>query len=306
VAVVNSGFDGTVTESSFAKMMRGAGLRDSVATSAAWLVTQGTGRQVSVAAGTAYATGVVSVSDAAQLASLPTPVNGQWHLVVRRVNWTSNTVTVETIPHTVTTATIPTVAPETYPTFNDSAGSLLDQKLAWAWVRSSDTTVAVFNLRALSLDFASTTVTGIVELATGAETVTGTDATRAVTPAGLASLASVSLFNGSVDGDSNVTLSLPLTNFPYVTIFFKDNDGYSESIDLATTDCVVNTSSSTASNYVFQVMGGTTTAYIKRRVVYFYSTTSLRNVSTQFLAVSGSTWATNNTQILITRVVGHY
>ena len=33
---------------------------------------------------------------------------------------------------------------------------------------------------------ASTTVTGIVELATTAETITGTDATRAVTPAGLA------------------------------------------------------------------------------------------------------------------------
>jgi hypothetical protein len=70
--------------------------------------------------------------------------------VVRRVNWTSNTVTVATIPHTITTTTIPTVAPTTYPTFNDSEGVLLDQWLAWAWVRSTDTTVTLFDLRTLS------------------------------------------------------------------------------------------------------------------------------------------------------------
>jgi hypothetical protein len=176
VAVVNSGFDGTVTESSFSQMMRGAGMRDSVATSAAWLVTQGTGRQVSVAAGVAYATGVVSVSDAAQLASLSTPVNGQWHLVVRRVNWTSNTVTVATIPHTITTTTIPTVPPTTYPTFNDSEGVLLDQWLAWAWVRSTDTTVTLFDLRTLSNS-------------------------RQIRTYRLASLAALNALTGLIDGD---------------------------------------------------------------------------------------------------------
>jgi hypothetical protein len=74
-------------------------------------------------------------------------VNGQWHLVVRRINWASNTVTVATIPHTTTTTTIPTTTPAGFPVFNDNTGVLVDQHLAWAWVRSTDTAVAVFDLR---------------------------------------------------------------------------------------------------------------------------------------------------------------
>jgi len=147
MSLINSGFDGTVTERDFSRIMRGAGVRDSVETAAAWNVTQGTGRQVSVAPGVAYAAGVVSDSGVAILAALPTPVNGQWHLVVRRINWGSNTVTVATIPHTTTTTTIPTAPPAGFPAFNDNTGVLVDQHLAWAWVRSTDTAVAVFDLR---------------------------------------------------------------------------------------------------------------------------------------------------------------
>jgi len=147
MSLINSGFDGTVTERDFSRIMRGVGVRDSVETAAAWNVTQGTGRQVSVAPGVAYAAGVVSDSGVAILAALPTPVNGQWHLVVRRINWASNTVTVATIPHTTTTTTIPTTTPAGFPAFNDNTGVLVDQHLAWAWVRSTDTAVAVFDLR---------------------------------------------------------------------------------------------------------------------------------------------------------------
>jgi len=147
MSLINSGFDGTVTERDFSRIMRGAGVRDAVETAAAWNVTQGTGRQVSVAPGVAYAAGVVSDSGVAILAALPTPVNGQWHLVVRRINWASNTVTVATIPHTTTTTTIPTAPPAGFPVFNDNTGVLVDQHLAWAWVRSTDTAVAVFDLR---------------------------------------------------------------------------------------------------------------------------------------------------------------
>jgi hypothetical protein len=151
VSLINSGFDGTVTERDFSRIMRGVGVRDSVETVAAWAVTQGTGRQVSVAPGVAYAAGVVSDSGVAILATLPTPVNGQWHLVVRRITWANNTVTVATIPHTTTTTTIPTAPPAGFPAFNDNTGVLVDQHLAWAWVRSTDTTVTVFDLRAQPL-----------------------------------------------------------------------------------------------------------------------------------------------------------
>ena len=46
---------------------------------------------------------------------------------------------------------------------------------------------------------ASTTATGVVELATDAETQTGTDSTRAVTPAGLASVVSSTTLRGLVE-----------------------------------------------------------------------------------------------------------
>ena len=149
MSLINSGFDGTVTERDFSRILRGAGVRDSVETAAAWNVTQGTGRQVSVAPGVAYAAGVVSDSALAILASLPTPTNGQWHLVVRRINWSTNSVTVATIPHTTTSTTIPTAPPAGFPVFNNNTGVLVDQHLAWAWVRSTDTTVAVFDLRSV-------------------------------------------------------------------------------------------------------------------------------------------------------------
>lgn len=46
---------------------------------------------------------------------------------------------------------------------------------------------------------ASATAAGIVELATDAETITGTDATRAVTPAGLAALTATATRDGLVE-----------------------------------------------------------------------------------------------------------
>ena len=48
----------------------------------------------------------------------------------------------------------------------------------------------------LTIPSASTTVSGIVELATDAETATGTDATRAVTPAGLSTFGTVTAASG--------------------------------------------------------------------------------------------------------------
>jgi|GEM_PF-5886806 len=153
---------------------------------------------------------------------------------------------------------------------------------------------------------ASTTVKGIVELATAAETKAGVDTERAVTPAGLGALASVSLFNGSADGGSNVTLSQDLTDFTSLTVYFKDNDDQHASMNIWVADCTINTSSATATNYGLYSEGGATTAYMKRRIIYFYSATSLRNVGTQYVAVSGNTWTSNNSQISITRVVGHY
>lgn len=163
MALTNSGFDGTVNEAQYANMWALGGV-DGVSSSGAWAVTQGTGRQVSVAAqsGYAFARGVLSISSAAITANLGTPTNGQWYLIVRRIDWATNTVSVVAIPHTTTTTTVPTVAPGTFPTFNDNPGVLYDHKLSWAWVTSVNTTVTLFDLRTLGLE---TRMTGFAKTA---------------------------------------------------------------------------------------------------------------------------------------------
>ena len=153
MALTNSGFDGTVTEAAWANMSALTDV-DAVESSAAWALTQGTGRQVSTAAhsGYAFAKGVLSKDTAAILTSLSTPTNGQWFLIVRHIVWSTNTVTVAAVAHSTTTTTVPTAPPSTYPMIDNDPGVLYDQKLGWAWVRSTDTTVTLFDLRTLSAE----------------------------------------------------------------------------------------------------------------------------------------------------------
>jgi hypothetical protein len=150
MALTNNGFDGTVTEAAWAQMSALTDV-DAVESSAAWAVTQGTGRQVSTAAhsGFAFAKGVLSKDTAAILTALATPVNGQWFLIVRHIDWATNGVTVTAVAHTTTTTTVPTTPPTSYPVLDATPGVLYDQPLAWAWVRSTDTTVTLFDLRLL-------------------------------------------------------------------------------------------------------------------------------------------------------------
>lgn len=116
MALTNSGFDGTVTEAAWAQISALTDV-DAVENSAAWAVTQGTGRQVSTAAqsGFAFAKGVLSKDTSPILTNLATPVNGQWFLIVRHIDWAANGVTVTAIAHDVTGTTVPTVAPTSYP-----------------------------------------------------------------------------------------------------------------------------------------------------------------------------------------------
>jgi hypothetical protein len=73
--------------------------------------------------------------------------------------------------------------------WNPGSGAGLYEYVGGAWRR----------LFAAAVPDASTTVKGIVELATDAETQTGTDTTRAVTPAGLASVTALDTRSGLVE-----------------------------------------------------------------------------------------------------------
>lgn len=151
MAMANAGFDGTVTEADYAYMWAVGG-QDGVESAAAWKVTQGTGRQISCAAqsGRAFAKGVVSKDTAANLVSLSTPTNGGWYLICRHIDWTANTVTVIALTGPTTTTTAPTAPPADYSGvtgMSAAPGATYDHPLAWAWVRSSDTTMVLFDLR---------------------------------------------------------------------------------------------------------------------------------------------------------------
>lgn len=90
------------------------------------------------------------------------------------------------------------------------------------------------NVTSQAIPDASETVKGIVELATIAEVLAGTDTVRAVTPAGLAGSASITtngyyklagglivqwgFYNNSVSGDESVPITLPI---PFITSLFS-------------------------------------------------------------------------------------
>ena len=123
MAIVNKGFPGTVNATEYAKSWHLGG--SDACQGTGWLVSQGTGRQTSVAAGDAFAAGVLSNNSAPILTALSTPVAGQWFLIVRRIDWAgAGTVTVAAVAHTTTTTTVPTVAPTTFPTINENPGVL--------------------------------------------------------------------------------------------------------------------------------------------------------------------------------------
>jgi len=82
-------------------------------------------------------------------------------------------------------------------------------------------TGAAFLTYGFDVPAASATLAGIVELATNAETLTGSDATRAVTPAGLASVNGlVKLASGSASGASLDIVMTAFTAFKHKRLVF--------------------------------------------------------------------------------------
>lgn len=155
MALSSIGYDGTVDELGFAQLMGMAGARHTVAARSSFAATQVNGlRAVSISAGQAYAPGVRTVSDSAVQVNLPAPAAGQFHLIVLRRNWETNTQSIEALTNSTyaTTATVPLVVPTSYPIeMQTSPGSRDDQPLYWAWVSNANVTVALVDLRNLPL-----------------------------------------------------------------------------------------------------------------------------------------------------------
>lgn len=144
----NWGFDGTINEAQWAQMAGLLGNGYVAAGNGDCLVTAvGGARSVSVAAGTLYGDGVVSVNSGAETVAMTTPVNGQWYVIALRRTWATNTAALVAIASATTSTTTPTTPPTSFPTLNTNTGVLTDQPIAWAWCNSANTTVVVYDIR---------------------------------------------------------------------------------------------------------------------------------------------------------------
>ena len=148
MAWTNWGFDGTINEAQWAQMAGLLGNGYVAAGNGDCVVTAvGGARSVSVAAGTLYGDGVVSVNSGAETVAMTTPVNGQWYVIALRRTWATNTAALVAIAGATTTTTTPTAPPTSFPTLNTNVGVLTDQPIAWAWCNSANTTVVVYDIR---------------------------------------------------------------------------------------------------------------------------------------------------------------
>ena len=148
MAITGSGFDGTMNEAQFAKLMHLAGARYAVGSTADFAATQVSGvRSISISAGDAYAPGVLVTSTAAEVMAFSAPTAGQSHLIVLRRTWSTNVCELVAIPGATTSTTTPTAPPTSYPTINSTPGVIDDQPLYWAWVNATTTAVTLFDVR---------------------------------------------------------------------------------------------------------------------------------------------------------------
>lgn len=149
-----SGYSGgPMTELQWALTAHVTGRFESSADCAVTQPSTGT-RSVSVAAGSATAFGVRVTTDAAITQALTAPgTGGAWYLLTWRRTWSPTKTAALQVLAGATTAgtTAPTVAPTALPAgFTSSPGTQADQPIAWVWVSSASTTLAIFDVRLLS------------------------------------------------------------------------------------------------------------------------------------------------------------
>ena len=119
MAWTNWGFDGTINEAQWSQMAGLLGNDYVAAGNGDCVVTAVTGaRSVSVAAGTLYGDGVVSVNSAPETVAMTTPVNGQWYVIALKRDWATNVASLRAVAGATTTTTTPTAPPTSFPVLN--------------------------------------------------------------------------------------------------------------------------------------------------------------------------------------------
>lgn len=162
MTIASHGYDGTLDEADFARLMELVGRPPVVAGPTDLLVEPVAGaRAVTLRPGTAYATGVavdLDDTDGTPRLSLPTPTDGQFFLIVLRRDWTANNAdpdagdlidgsSLEVLSGNTTENVAPAAPPTVLPALAAEPGVRSDQPLAWVWATSASTEVTVWDLR---------------------------------------------------------------------------------------------------------------------------------------------------------------
>lgn len=152
MAIVSTGYAGTVNDVQWAQMSRFFGQDFGVLNPNELAVTQQSGAKTfNVAAGTFYGRGIMDISDSTVNVAPTVPVSGgQWFLIVARRIWATKATSFLAVAGPTTSATPPTSKPANYPTLQRNPGVQDDQPLAWVWVNASNTTTVIFDQRIFS------------------------------------------------------------------------------------------------------------------------------------------------------------
>jgi len=135
------GFDGSVDEAGFVGMARYFGPRYSVGSSGSLRVTAGGSgdRAVTIAAGSGYVYGVTATQSGSSVKNLASVSSGsRYDLVVLRVNWETNTASIEVITGSSSSATLPSR------TIWSSGNQIEDMPLALVKVTAGQSAAAVY------------------------------------------------------------------------------------------------------------------------------------------------------------------
>lgn len=139
------GFQGTVNEVQWAKLMAGLGQKYTLVSGDP---VRSTGRTVFIDPRLQIGAGVAFEHDAVKSLVVPTPAAGQWHLLVARRVWGGTpSVSYVLIPGATTADAAQATPPATLPAArNKTPGLTDDEPVAWIHTRASTTTLTLFQM----------------------------------------------------------------------------------------------------------------------------------------------------------------
>lgn len=138
------GFQGTVNEVQWAKLMSGYGQKYTLVSGDP---VRSTGRTVYIDPRVQVGCGVLYGHDAVKTVAVPTPATGQWHLLVARRAWASKSVTYVLVAGNVTADAEQAAPPASLPAArNKNVGITDDEPIAWIHARASTTTLKLWQM----------------------------------------------------------------------------------------------------------------------------------------------------------------